>query len=231
MKALSMSDVVFLQEKYNHSIHVINCYLSNVIRTIIYIEWEMFTVEIHRLKKSHAKTYASVARRFKFIPPPPPLPLSLDKNISEWASVKLWCMSNAQLSFNLTYWASDCLFNLAKLLISRCSRGRCERRKGKTFDLNGKFVASWTAIWNSSTLNVPLYNLNDLMKASKKNTVTSNLLQSTWRATSIFHQSQHLYPVQIESTPPGNVEFSLTFGCLEQIMNWQAMPMSLLGSR
>jgi hypothetical protein len=44
MKALSMSDVVFLQEKYNHSIRVINCYLSNVIRTIICVEEKVFDI-------------------------------------------------------------------------------------------------------------------------------------------------------------------------------------------
>lgn len=105
-------------------------------------------------------TYASVARRFRFNPLLPELLklLSFDKKISLWASVGLCNNSITLLSLVLTYCKADCLLTRAELLISRCRSGKWDLRKGNTFGRSGKFVASCTAIWNSSIDSPPLCN-------------------------------------------------------------------------
>lgn len=51
-----------------------------------------------------------------------------------------------------------CLLARDRRLISRCSTGTCDLRKGTTLERSGKLVASWTATWNSSTVRPPLWN-------------------------------------------------------------------------
>lgn len=149
MTASLMSDVVVLQVKCNHSTHVINCCLPYAThRAVCKINrW------ISRASTNIPNfTYASGALRFKLIPP-----LSLDKKMSEWASVRLWCISNAEFSFVRMYWFGDCLFNLAMLLISLWRTGRCDRKNDTAFGRSGKLAASWTAIWKSSIVRPPLW--------------------------------------------------------------------------
>lgn len=151
MTALLMSDAAALQVKCNHSTRVINCCLPNVSHITAWkTNRELLFISIPQLRKLLILTHASGALLFM------PMPLSLDKKISAWASVKLWCISNAEFSFVRTYWFGDCLFNLAMLFISRWSKGRWERKKDTAFGRRGKLAASWTAIWNSSMVRPPL---------------------------------------------------------------------------
>lgn len=175
-------------------------------------------------------TYASVARllRFKPLLPDEKLP-SFDKKMSLCASVGLWIISITLLSLTRTYWRDDCLLVRAKLFISRCKSVKWDRRNGSTLGLSGKFVASWTAIWNSSIDNPPLFNYKFFLCANLfpfsynllyKPYISMNYSQLMTKPTSeVDHQHQHLYLGQTEPVPRETFLFSANADCHELTMN------------
>jgi hypothetical protein len=158
------------------------------------------------------KTHASVARLLRFNPLLPLKLLSFDRKMSLCASVGLCNNSTTELSFVRTYCNADCLLTRAILLISRCNSGKWERRNGKTFGRNGKFVASWTATWNSSMERPPLYKTHILHTCAYYIQWMCNLQRAIARESAVDRRHLDLCLVRIAPEPP---EIALSWASAE----------------
>lgn len=231
MKA-SMNDVVALQVKCNRSTRETNCCSSSATRREVWLKENRERFAQALSCSGVNKTHASVARRLRFNPLLAELnPESFDKKMSLWASVGLCSNSITLLSLLRTYCNADCLLTRAELLISRSRSGKCDRRNGRTFGRRGKFVASWTAIWNSSIDNPPLCKgRKKLIENYHRHCCCLNLQPRI--KLEIWVDRLHLrwYPDQTARALQGIFWFSTVAGCHEQTTSLPAKQRRLLVS-